>query len=1613
MNYRKFLFGLLVMIVIGLFLFMFLGCGTDGGDCGINIGCFACGVGCNECGGCLGRPYMDGCTVIGCSVCDACGSCVGCGLENGSLYFSANTKEQMATQRIEFRVTADGFNVSDSVFIEITSDSTGSADLERVDGGFVLTADDAGTVTVEAVLGDYSNSTTFTFVTIESILNSFSIDLSTNSSDKFTNIPYTLSVSGNHNLVSISEGVLEYSMPENSAGASISGNQITATSAGTVTVRASFTWQSRTFTDEISMVFSDSSIEVYTQSETEPIIGHSVPLFFNLITDNDYNSSNGYNLQYSVTTGAGEFWNDGANYYLVPHSVGEVGIKLIYTSGALSLSATTSVNVRTTDFEIMPTEDTAEELYVNHDVKLTATGELVGFIAEDVIYEVVSGAATITEKSYDGVAYQVLTVTAPGKVVIKGTYDYHGTVITSKLWEHEFEYDQYTISSPEDLHKMDDKGEEFNLIADLDLSSYTSWTPISNFSGILNGNGHKITGLKLSVSSSESYKGLFSVISGTVKDLTVSGNVTANGQASYIGILCGENRGTIQNVTVTGSVSAQYSDFVGGVAGSSTTPLFQSVNATVSVRGRNYTGALAGAIVYNGGYEGTVLSAITVTGTVNGENQVGGIAGSFKIENAPSTVLLNDFENNTTVEALFNSAGGLFGELVIGSGSARARIYGAKNNCTVKGVKYVGGLVGYAPGVSEIVESQNLADITGETYVGGFVGSASNALLSGLTNERTITGKAYIGGIAGMADTLQRCHNKGTITSIGYINEDNMSVSYIGGIAGKAKNVSECTNDTEINVSTGGAYVGGIAGYINASDSASMAISGNINNKNVIGTAYVGGIAGILSIDNKDSEITVTAGSNVNKGIIQATGNYAGGIFGKTEGNVSINDAKNENSVFGKEYVGGVVGAMTDRASGITLADNKGSVSGTRYVGGIVGDAQDASLYNLTNSGSVMATVYFGGVAGIAGRLNACENTGTVSAQSYDYDSNAKPISYAGGIAGYACGAKDCKNRGNVNLQNGGSYVGGIVGYLNAYTSTQDSIMGNINEAQIVGNDSPYLGGIAGALVVQTGYNTQTITVKNNTNSGEIKGNGNKTDYVGGLFGLANGSESFNGGGYTFISITECKNSAAIVGNNYVGGIVGASEIGLTEIVRSTNENNVAGTLYVGGFAGLAEGTKMVSLTNTKLITGKAYIGGIAGKAGVFESCTNEGSLQFTGKYKDEQVGEYMAYAGGIAGIATQVISCKNANAIDATIAGGAVGGIVGYLTTTYGADNSGNENNGMIVGTAYIGGIAGLVEVNSDTPVIIANNTNNGQIQATGDGIGGIFGAIMGRGNGVIRITDSKNTAAITGMNRVGGIVGCALENVAEISACENIANIAGQLFVGGFAGYAQVAKLISLQNSNTISGKAYVGGIAGLASRLDSCENRGDIVTNGTNEENGIAVACAGGIVGAAQHIVNCQNYASISINTGYYVGGIAGRIDAIRSTSDPITGNKNYGDIYGVACVGGIAGGLGVSDTESSETVIVEDNTNSSGIYATGNCVGGIFGEMNGANYSGYTSIVRIINCSNESDVEGADYVAGIVGLAGEFVDFSDSEWETNDFGGEITASGTHTGEYYCKE
>lgn len=268
--------------------------------------------------------------------------------------------------------------------------------------------------------------------------------------------------------------------------------------------------------------------------------------------------------------------------------------------------------------------------------------------------------------------------------------------------------EEISISNKEEFLKFAKKcqddyysyGRVFNLQDDIDLSGST-FEGIPYFAGTFNGNGHTVSGFKISREGSD--YGFFRYVgkNGRVKDLNVSGSVKVTGSAENVAGLTAVNYGILENCSFDGDVSGDTN--VGGIVGENRA-------------------------------DGIVLTCRN-TGTIVGTNEVGGICGMNRgiIQNCENEGKINDEDLKTTLDLNGIDIGTLnLTQNVVtrnDAGGIAGRSSGTVAGCTNKGeigyahIGYnVGGVIGRQSGT--VINCKNMGHVMGRKDVGGIIGQA-------------------------------------------------------------------------------------------------------------------------------------------------------------------------------------------------------------------------------------------------------------------------------------------------------------------------------------------------------------------------------------------------------------------------------------------------------------------------------------------------------------------------------------------------------------------------------------------------------------------------------------------------------------------------------------------------------------------------------------------------------------------------------------------------------------------------------------------------------------------------------------------------------------------------
>ena len=824
------------------------------------------------------------------------------------------------------------------------------------------------------------------------------------------------------------------------------------------------------------------------------------------------------------------------------------------------------------------------------------------------------------------------------------------------------------------------------------------------------------------------------------------------------------------------------------------------------------------------------------------------------------------------------------------------------------------------------------------------------------------------------------------------------------------------------------------------------------------GGSKVGGIVGENKGTVQDCSFLIST-TNVKTVHVEGTGSYVGGIVGFNTGeNAVVRDCSNAATVgdtsMSGQTVGGIVGLNANNAkvegtdsTNYTKSQNTGMVYGKEFVGGIVGQNESgAMVYGYMNRGNVTGTVgneYWGGVGGIVGfnSSTAIDKTNNLAIYAVDSCQNSGNVTSKETVTGFA-----------VN-------TGGVAGY------NSGSVRGCVTDSATItikGNYTTRVGGIVG---FNTGENAVVQDCSNGATVGDDKSKSGTS--VGGIVGLNANNAKVEGTdkkveGTDEKDYTNRRNTGYVYGTNNVGGIVGANESGAV-VSLYMNEGVVTGNGQwwggIGGVVGYNNGENSVvrdcSNKATVLDIGKSEgVGGIVGWNNDSAKVEGTDPTNFTNSKNTGEVrvdcrnDVHTTKVGGIVGrndTNCMVLAYKNEGVVIGSYSGKrwntwdteGIGGIVGSNlstatvtdtssgTTIYAVDscvNSGDMNQ-SVNGSCNIGGVVGynngavnkcynIISIGTDSEgsknycnvggIVGRNHTtgtvrncHNGSsgvpIKISGDGsVGGIAGVSQGNVGVAAEGESCTNHGSVTGYNAVGGIVGSnsidsEKMNDPTVDKCTNYGAVTGTVdayAVGGIVG-SNSGTVKDSTNKGPVSGgeEAYqIGGIVGYNSMIEKNGEgiKGGEVTGCGNISDGAVKGneSVGGVVGYQRsgNVEACYN--TQNVEGSFDVGGIAGDnyngyVKKCYNTGN-VKGTGNDGDNY--TKVGGVVGENGGDGDIGPKSGTVENCYNTGEVSGLVMGVGGVVG--NNANGSTVTA------CYNTGKVYytgGGPYESGgVVGI-----------------------------------
>ena len=407
----------------------------------------------------------------------------------------------------------------------------------------------------------------------------------------------------------------------------------------------------------------------------------------------------------------------------------------------------------------------------------------------------------------------------------------------------------YILMTAEDLVEMRnlivaEQFTWFKLGADIDMSGITDWDPLTvaaPYPGIhLDGDNHTISHFSC---ADKKYASFFGVLNGSCKNLifneaTCVSEMTGSSMgivAGYCGSTDGAAQATVENVKVTNSLVTSTFDTaasvfpLGGLFGSicystikgcnfsgkvingayasqaasnpdrcATGGIAGKTNASVSIESCSTNGEITSTKArYTGGIVGwvspsedtNISSCVNMAAITGGVDRTGGIVGHYQQGTIKDCLNLGDVSCGKS--GSISGAGGIVGY----SGAAVISHCGNMGSVSGSG-RCVGGIIGYAEGVSTIEKCVSQAEVTGGSrYVGGIAGgmkvAGSSISNCGSAGSVTCTGDQEAGGIVGSVMTGQSVTYCASVATV-------QATRVAGGIVGRACN-DKWVVDTNLN----------------------------------------------------------------------------------------------------------------------------------------------------------------------------------------------------------------------------------------------------------------------------------------------------------------------------------------------------------------------------------------------------------------------------------------------------------------------------------------------------------------------------------------------------------------------------------------------------------------------------------------------------------------------------------------------------------------------------------------------------------------------------------------------------------------------------------------------
>ena len=674
--------------------------------------------------------------------------------------------------------------------------------------------------------------------------------------------------------------------------------------------------------------------------------------------------------------------------------------------------------------------------------------------------------------------------------------------------QSEQDYAMIEISTEEDLQALAEncvldswsRDKKIVLQNDIVLSMESEFS-IPTFAGIFDGNGYKISNIKLTGSGSA--VGLFRYVQegAKVRNLTVTGEISPSGSQDQVGGIVGVNYGSIENCKFSGNVIGD--DEVGGIAGvNEETGEIRRCDSSANVIGNHSAGGIVGS------NHGT-LNNCSNSGNIN--------TYSTEVTYELDDITMDNLEqiNSTSNVAAHTDTGGI-------AGISDGKIYYCSNS----------GAIGY----------QHVGYNTG-----GIVGRLHQGYLQNCTNTGYVQGRKDVGGIVGQMEPF---------LEIQYLSDklkelDTETDKFLDMLDATQKDVSSYSKQAS-NIAKS------ISANLKDANKAGNSLTGTGHDLWYIYNQELNGVSNDLKVLNDD--LNKQANDDKNNGNshdVTISGNDISG----NNGNITItvpNDTESYKAALRKfgenatKHLDNMTNASTDRSGGIK--DNLDTLNKSLDKAfdqlGQLGDVLEAGT---DNTGAHMdelmdqARVLRKLVSEIRDDLFRYEG---ISVEDTS-DEAASKGEVNPGDPGAEAGTEEPEGTQEALYDTSSFQKGKVTLCVNRGTVEADTNVGGIvgqvaTEYDFDPEDDITLTGTESFDVEQT----IKAVVRDSRNFGDVTG---KKDYVGGIVGKAE-----------YGAIISCESYAAIesTGGSDVGGIAGSASYAIRSCYsmgKITGKNNIGG----------------------------------------------------------------------------------------------------------------------------------------------------------------------------------------------------------------------------------------------------------------------------------------------------------------------------------------------------------------------------------------------------------------------------------------------------------------------